>query len=341
LRDRLADEDAETKADLESMWHLLGTTERAEEDAPALDDEWDALRRRRPEVSTEFDSDPDPPSSNGRAPPAGSSRNRAEREPVRSDRARHRGRWVGALAVVVMVVLVAAWVWHRPVTMTAAPGQQRTATLPDGSTVELNSGTSLTYRRGFQSWPLLDTERRRVHLDGEAFFAVEDGSRPFVVETVTARVVVKGTHFNVRTRPTVDSTTAVTVAGGRVQVQARGHPERAVMLSERGQMSRVQSDRLAPTSPQLTEVDPILAWRQDGFAVNEEPLVRVIYELEQRFDTTIRLHESVSNPHAPLTLYYPNLKPVDTILRDLCTALDLNYRPKSRGYEIFAGPNDQ
>ncbi len=217
---------------------------------------------------------------------------------------------------------------------------QRSLSLETHSRIS-NSGTTLTHRRGFQSWPLVDAERRRVRLDGEAFFAVEDGSRPFVVETVTARVVVKGTRFNVRARPTVDSATAVTVADGRVQIQNRSHPDRTVVLDARGQTSRVPSERLAPTSPQTTEIGPVLAWRQNGFAVTEEPLKQVVYELEHRYDTTIRLHESVGDPHASLTLYYPNPKPVDTILRDLCTALDLNYRPRSRGYEIFAGPNGQ
>jgi transmembrane sensor len=295
-------------------------------------------------VSPESDSASPVPATNGAPQAAGSdaeetSRTRTDRRPARPNRARRWGRWVGAAVVALLVAVAGIWMWHQPVRITAAPGQQQTATLPDGSTVELNSGTTLTYRRGFESWPFVTADRRVVHLDGEAFFSVEDGTRPFVVETASARVVVTGTRFNVHARPVIDSTTAVTVTEGAVRVQARGRPDQAVVLDERGQTSRVRTSRAAPTSPQTTEVSPILAWRQNGFAVTEAPLSRVTHELEQRYDTVIRLHGSVKRTNAPLSLYYPKPTPLSTILRDLCTALDLNYRPTSRGYELFEGPN--
>ncbi len=346
LRDRLQAEDAEEQADLEALWQVLGEVDPAPDEAPDLKDEWEALRRRRPEVSPESDPASPFPGTNGEPQAAGSPdaeetpSARTDRRPERPDRTRRWGRWVGAAVVALLVAVAGIWMWPQPVRVTTAPGQQQTATLPDGSTVELNSGTVLTYPRGFESWPFVSAERRAVQLDGEAFFAVEDGSRPFVVETASARVEVTGTQFNVRARTAIDSTTAVTVTEGAVRVQARGRSDQAVLLDERGQKSRVRTSRAAPTSPQTTEVDPVLAWRQNGFAVTEAPLSRVTHELEQRYDTVIRLHESVPRTNAPVSLYYPNPTPLNTILRDLCTALDLNYRPTSRGYELFDGPND-
>jgi ferric-dicitrate binding protein FerR (iron transport regulator) len=239
---------------------------------------------------------------------------------------------------VLVVAVGAAWFWRQPVTVTATPGQQRSVTLPDGSTADLNSGTALTYQRGFRAWPFVDADRRRVRLDGEAFFSVRDGDRPFVVRTANARVRVTGTRFNVRARPSADSATAVAVAAGRVEVRSSRGPGRAVVL-EQGQASRVRNAEAAPTPPQPTDLAPVLAWRQDGFAVTEAPLSAVVRELERRYDTTVALHSSVARTKAPLTLYYPKPTPLNTVLRDLCTALDLNYRPTSRGYEIFAGPN--
>jgi ferric-dicitrate binding protein FerR (iron transport regulator) len=245
---------------------------------------------------------------------------------------------VGALAVLLMVAVGAAWIWRQPVAVTAPPGQQRTATLPDGSTVDLNSGTTLTYRRGFATWPFLEADRRRVRLDGEAFFSVNEEARPFVVATANARVVVAGTRFNVRARTAVDSTTAVTLTEGRVVVQSR-RARQAVVLDQEGQTTRVRDAQARPAPPHVTELDPVLAWRQNGFAVTETPLSVVVRELEQRYATSLRIHRSVVRTKAPLTLYYPTPTSLNTILRDLCTALDLNYRPTSRGYEIFAGPN--
>lgn len=343
LRDRLQDEDAEERADLEAVWRLLGDTDHAPNEAPDLDDEWAALRQRRPEVGPESPPDPDAISPNGQAPPASpsaeASRSRSPRRPSRPDRARRWARWGTALAVALLVAVGAAWFWRQPVAVTAPPGQQRTVTLPDGSTADLNSGTTLTYRRGFRAWPFVDADRRRVRLDGEAFFSVDDGDRPFVVATANAHVQVTGTRFNVRARTVLDSTTSVTVASGRVAVQSRRRPDQSVVLDGPGQTTHVRDDQATP--PRSTELKSVLAWRQNGFAVTNTPLTQVTRELERRYDTPIRLHASVTRTKAPLTLYYPNPTPLSTILRDLCTALDLNYRPTSRGYEVFAGPARQ
>lgn len=345
LRDRLQSEDAEECTDLEAVWRLLGEAAPKSNEVPNPDDEWAALQARRPELASESDATPATFPQNGRpstshaAEQADRKRTRTDRRPSRSEESRWQGPWLGALAVVVIVTVGAAWIWRQPASVTAEPGQQRTAPLPDGSTVDLNSGTTLTYRRGFQTWPFVEADRRVVRLDGEAFFTVADGARPFVVETANAEVQVTGTRFNVRSWTATDSTTTVTVTDGQVRVRPRTHPDRSVTLSDRGETSQVRSAARTPTSPQARKIDAVLAWRQDGFAVTEAPLVQVVRDLERRYDTVIRLHETVTRRRAPLTLYYPNPAPLPTILRDVCTALDLNYRPTSQGYELFAEPN--
>jgi ferric-dicitrate binding protein FerR (iron transport regulator) len=236
-----------------------------------------------------------------------------------------------------VLALAGGWLWRQPVTVTAPTGQQRTATLPDGSTVELNSGTSLAYRRGFQDWPFVDAERRTVRLEGEAFFRVDEAPRPFVVETATAQVAVEGTRFNVRARPGADTTTEVTLAAGRVRVAARRAPDRAVVLDRQGLRTQVRAADAAPSPPKSVQTEYVLAWRQDGFAVSEQPLAQVLRELERRYDTALRLHDSVRRTMAPVSLYYPTPTALPVVLRDLCTALDLNYRPTNRGYEVFSG----
>jgi ferric-dicitrate binding protein FerR (iron transport regulator) len=204
--------------------------------------------------------------------------------------------------------------------------------------VDLNSGTTLAYRRGFQAWPFVDAEQRRVRLDGEAFFDVADGERAFTVETASAQVVVTGTRFNVRAHPEddADAETEVTVVDGRVRVSARKQPDESVVLSEPGHASRVKNATTAPTPPQSTSVKHILAWRDNGFAARAQPLAAVLSDLERRYDAVLQIHPSVERTRAPISLYYPGPTDLETILHDLCTARDLNYRPTSRGFEIFS-----
>lgn len=335
LRDHLRDETAEERAALEAVWQRLGEMDRPQDATPDPQAEWDALRARRPGIDPE--TEPPAPFPNGRA----SDRPRARRRPAAPDRSGRR-RWIWTAAVALLaLVLVGSWLWRRPVTVSAGAGQQQAATLPDGSTVELNSGTTLSYRRGFQAWPFVDAGQRTVRLEGEAFFRVDEGSRPFVVETATARVAVEGTRFHVRARPRIDSTTEVTLTAGRVRVAARRAPDRAVLLDRQGLRTRVETADSAPSPPASAETDYALAWRQDGFAVSNRPLSQVLRELERRYDTTLRLHDSVRRTTAPVSLYYPDPAGLSVILRDLCTALDLNYRPTNRGYEVFSAPDRQ
>lgn len=68
--------------------------------------------------------------------------------------------------------------------------------LPDGSSVILNSGSTISYNE--DTWE----QERRVKLTGEGFFKVEKGIS-FVVETDQGSVTVLGTEFNVKSRLSV------------------------------------------------------------------------------------------------------------------------------------------
>ncbi|WP_293943214.1 MULTISPECIES: FecR family protein [unclassified Sphingobacterium] len=77
-------------------------------------------------------------------------------------------------------------------------GGQYQLTLPDGTKVWLNAGSSLRFPVAF------DQLQREVELTGEAYFEVASlyapgnkMKRPFVVKTPTQKIEVLGTHFNV------------------------------------------------------------------------------------------------------------------------------------------------
>jgi ferric-dicitrate binding protein FerR (iron transport regulator) len=77
-------------------------------------------------------------------------------------------------------------------TVTSAPGIVSRLTLPDGSNVWLNAGSSLRYPIHFKG-------ERKVYLTGEGYFEVEsDPSHPFFVAFGgDMQVKVTGTHFNI------------------------------------------------------------------------------------------------------------------------------------------------
>ncbi|MDX9748849.1 MAG: FecR family protein [Paludibacter sp.] len=74
------------------------------------------------------------------------------------------------------------------------PGNRAQVTLPDKSTVWMNSNSKLIYSRG-------NNNSRNVQLTGEAFFKVyKDSSSPFFVNVKNLKIEVIGTSFNVNAR---------------------------------------------------------------------------------------------------------------------------------------------
>lgn len=100
-----------------------------------------------------------------------------------------------AVAACVTAILVATYVFlQSPLTeINTLPGGQQLVTLPDGSEVKMNGGSTIAFNE--KTW----AEDRSVTISGEGFFQVKKGSS-FVVKTDLGSVTVLGTSFNVRTR---------------------------------------------------------------------------------------------------------------------------------------------
>ncbi|MDB5277402.1 MAG: FecR family protein [Ferruginibacter sp.] len=78
-------------------------------------------------------------------------------------------------------------------TYAAAYGERKTIQLPDGSSVAINSGSTVRINQHF------GLESRDVYLQGEAFFEVKHNAKiPFIVHTAAMEVKALGTAFNVK-----------------------------------------------------------------------------------------------------------------------------------------------
>ena len=327
--DELAD-GADEEQDYARLWRLLQRTDEERAASFDVDEEWDQLADRLDLDGADADAAPA-----GDAP-ARRAEDRAPRAPGASTTTRHQ-RWTQVLTVAALVLgLVggAALWWSQPASVTTAAGERTTVTLPDGSTAELNGATTITYPRDFSSLPLIEASIRAVRLDGEAFFSVVEGDRPFRVTTPNARVEVLGTAFNVRAR-LQDGTpeTRVAVASGRVRVAGTAPDAGSVVLDERGHTSRVTGTNAAPTDPQPTDLKYVQAWRDGGFGLVEASVPAILRELERRFDTSLRLGVPVAETET-MTLHYARDAQLEDVLRDVCIVQGLTYRETSQGYEL-------
>ncbi|HYG26520.1 MAG TPA: FecR domain-containing protein [Caulobacteraceae bacterium] len=169
-----------------------------------------------------------------------------------------------------------------------AIGQQATVTLPDGSTVTLNTDTLVRTRA--------DKDRRLVYLDrGQAFFRVaKDPGRPFVVTAAGRTVTALGTAFDVR----VDKgALKVVLVEGKVRVEtiapergpaagpaAKGEPAAAAsqaLATEMGPGSQLVAT--ANTDWRVTRTDVVreTSWLNGQIVISDQPLGEAIEELNR------------------------------------------------------------
>ncbi len=244
-----------------------------------------------------------------------------------SRRRRARLRPWMAVAATFLIGAIGLALWLQPVTRTAPLGQRMAVLLPDGSQVELNSGTTLHYARRFG-------QQRVVHLEGEAFFDVVNEDRPFIIHTFNAQVAVLGTRFNVRAwRRSMDPGTTVTLAEGRVALAPSERPEQAVEL-EPGQTHRIAREPRQAGPPDSAAVGVATAWRNGDLDFRDQWLGVILEDIERRFAVALTVTPQTL-ARKQMTLVWRNPVRVEAVIRDLCVALKLNYRETSNGYEIY------
>ena len=118
-------------------------------------------------------------------------------------------RLVAALLIVCVGAAGTAWLELQRGLYSTDIGEQRSITLDDGSTVELNARSQIRVR-------FTDQARDVDLMAGQALFHVaKDNARPFVVRSGEARVRAVGTEFDVYRRR---SGTTVSVVEGQVAV---------------------------------------------------------------------------------------------------------------------------
>jgi transmembrane sensor len=163
-------------------------------------------------------------------------------------------------------------------------GQRLEQPLSDGSTLELNTDTSVAVRFG--------PAGRAVTIEhGQVIFQVaHDPARPFQVTAGSAKVVAVGTQFDVYLQ---GDSTLVTVIEGRVTVRPAGGSAGAgvgpaSMPVSAGQQVRVVRGEL-PSAPSDVDTNRTTAWLHHQIAFDREPLSTVAAEFNRYTTTPIEI----------------------------------------------------
>lgn len=160
-------------------------------------------------------------------------------------------------------------------------GKLKSLTLPDGSSVVLNSNSHITYAQKWKSG-----KSRELWMEGEALFSVKHVARPnvsseadsFRVHVSRLRVTVLGTQFNIKNRRNI---TDILLTRGKIRIDFNANNHKPVYLLP-GDAVRydASTDRLE-RSVNTTEV--ATAWTQRKLILQGDALNDVIRVLEDNY----------------------------------------------------------
>lgn len=216
---------------------------------------------------------------------------------------------VAAAAIIVIIGCAAIWsLSGSTATQTylcsAPAGSKTQVTLPDGSKVWLNGGSSLAYTNQFND------DNRRVELHGEAYFEVQKHQgKPFTVHTQGYDVTVKGTKFNVSAYDN-DPISTTTLMEGKVELSDGKQnlslaPGDAVQLDKAtGQLQRYATDGFAD------------GWRSGRLMYPDITLEQFGRVLSRQYNVNVHLADSHS-ANMRISVMLQNNETIDEVVSAL------------------------
>jgi len=198
----------------------------------------------------------------------------------------HPLRLAACIVVLALLGTVSTWIWlkARPIYATDI-GENRSITLADGSTVDLNARSRIQVA-------FSKTQRSVQLIEGQALFVVaKDAVRPFVVQTGTAVVRAVGTEFDINKS---SRGTKVTVVEGQVAIAEELtidplSPPRPTYVSA-GQQVTVTSRRVS--EPTQADSAAATAWTVHRLIFEETPLADVVEEFNRYHERQITIDSS-------------------------------------------------
>jgi len=195
-------------------------------------------------------------------------------------------------------------------------GKQTKLTLPDGSVITLDAGTSFSYPEKF------DENVREVFINGEGFFEVlPNPQKPFIVHANNTIIKVLGTKFNIRAWQQ-NQKVKVVVAEGKVSFNsARGKEEEKVIITE-GQFSEIYLNE-KPKTPKDIDVGQQLGWVNHEIIFKDIPLHEILFQMERWYDVKFNLSFSAIGEER-LNIHIQN-NSLDKLLEMISILTDLEY----------------
>lgn len=199
---------------------------------------------------------------------------------LQNEKDNHTRIWYSIAASVLLVISLGYYFINKTSYTIISNAQNaviKNITLPDGTLVQLNGGTSIKYAaRSFK------TNRKLQLLNGEIFVkVVHQEKHPFLVDLGDVHALDLGTSFNIIKR---NGDITLTVAEGEVALQQH-LASKSIRLTP-GTTGRYFSATGKLTVEKNTDLN-YKAWLDKNFVFTEAPLPEVVNQLNKIYKTSI------------------------------------------------------
>jgi transmembrane sensor len=237
-------------------------------------------------------------------------------------------RYARIAAVFIFLTLSSIWLYtylNKPQEkVLTASNAAVEATLPDGSHVTLNSGSTINYPSKFSK------DKRSISLQGEAYFDVtHDASHPFVISSGNVNIEVLGTSFYVNTNGP-DGKVEVVLTSGKVAVYYADKPDQKVILTpgERIDFPKVEAD----VTKTVNTDENYMAWKTKKMIFSDQPLSLIVTQLNKVYHSDITISQS-GIADCRMTATFDNQE-LDAVMNVIQATLDVEIHKKGNTFVI-------
>ncbi|WP_291528392.1 FecR family protein [Bacteroides sp. UBA939] len=231
-----------------------------------------------------------------------------------------------AAAVAIVLIVAGSLLFTKQetkyLTCYAPNGETLTVTLPDSSTVWLNSGTTIRYPEDF-------VKNRKVELEGEAFFDVKKHKRSaFSVLFADAKVEVKGTSFNIKSY--TDAPIEILLVTGKVDFSVNNSRGTISLLPSEQIIYDKEQNKIIRSKTSPAEQD----WRGGVYKFRDKRLDKLIDIINRIYNVNITIERNKYND----LLFSGTIRksePLSDVVDKLVISLDLKYRKEGNSIILF------
>lgn len=238
----------------------------------------------------------------------------------------HLARYAAAVTLLIITTFAVYQLNKAPenILVSTSFGERKQIELPDGSTVILNSLSTVSYPENMHK-----AKMRQVELEGEAYFDIKtEKQRPFIVNAAEVEIKVSGTKFNVSAYQNDENITtslyegAVSVSFGSGNTLHLKPGEQAICNKKNGQIEHSIMEDVNQN-----------AWIKGSMHFENVSLNDIFKILEREKNMTFKISDDV-NKELKLTAKFNNNESVEEILEHLSRSGGFEFEKKEETYWI-------